>query len=91
MTLSSSIGMRDVSAMPFLNVRFRSYSQQLRPPATEENASPLSSMATTHIGGFFGCYGFTNEERTHRWFFTVILRFFSVEVSVVRFARENSW
>ena len=27
-----------------------------------------------------GCYRFTNGERTHRWFFTV-------ELSVVRFAR----
>ena len=42
---------------------------------------------TTHIGGFIGCYRFINGERTHRWFFTVILRFFIVELSVVRFAR----
>ena len=33
---------------------------------------------TTHIGGFIGCYRFTNGERTHRWFFYSYLRWFSL-------------
>ena len=37
-TLTSPIAMRDVSVTPFLNVRFRSYSEQLRTSAIEETA-----------------------------------------------------
>ena len=44
-------------------------------------------MTSADIGGFIGCYRFTDGERTHRWFFTIIFRFFTVELSVVRFAR----
>ena len=33
---------------------------------------------TTHIGGFIGCYRFTNGERTQRWFFYGNLRWFGL-------------